>query len=168
MKFYTVSVPYAHYLKEIDDKIPNVVDANYQNPKAFIGVVLDVDGHKYLAPLTSQKPWHADVKSSSPNYFKLHEIGNPDNGLGLINLKFMFPILESEMALIELDDMPETRYKKMLYKQLQFIRVNSEDIVKRSALLRHLVLTGKMKGTCNFAALEACYQKFDGLDPKPV
>lgn len=162
MKFYTVSVAYAQHLKEIDDKIPNVFDAAYKNPKAFIGVVLEVDGHKYLAPLTSKKSWHADVKSSSPNYFKLHETGKPDNDLGLINLKFMFPIIESEVTLIELDDMPDTKYKKMLYKQLQFIRVNSENIVKKAALLRQLVLNGKMKGTCNFAALEECYQNFDG------
>ncbi|MBM4805924.1 type III toxin-antitoxin system ToxN/AbiQ family toxin [Vibrio parahaemolyticus] len=160
MKFYTVSEAYADYLKGICEKIPNVVDAKYQNPKAFIGIVLEVEGHKYLAPLTSPKDWHANLKPSSPKYFKLHENGNPDNGLGLINLKFMFPIIEDEVSLIDLDELSDTPYKRMLYKQLQFIRSNSERITKKSQLLRKLVLGGEMGGTCDFASLEECYGNY--------
>lgn len=160
MKFYTVSEAYAAYLKGIDSQIPNVVDVKYQNPKAFIGVVLEVEGHKYLAPLTSPKDWHSGLNNSSPKYFKLHENGNPENGLGLINLKFMFPIIDDEVSLIDVDELPDTAYKRMLYKQLQFIRTNSERITKKSKLLRNLVLGGKMQGTCDFASLEECYGNF--------
>ena len=160
MKFYTVSEAYATFLKGIDDQIPNVIDVKYQNPKAFIGVVLEVDGHKYLAPLTSPKPWHDTLNNSSLKYFKLHENGNPENGLGLVNLKFMFPIIDNEVSLIDVDGMPDTPYKRMLYKQLQFIRSNSEQITKKSKLLRNLVLAGKMQGTCDFASLEESYASF--------
>lgn len=160
MKFYTVSVRYAAFLKSIDGHIPDLVNASYRNPKPFIGIVLDVDGHKYLAPLTSPKDWHKDIVSSSPKYFKLHEVGNPSNELGLINIKFMFPIIDSEMTLIDLDNMPDNQYKNMLYNQLQFIRVNSDVIAKKSKLLRTLVLQGKMKGTCDFNALESGYNQF--------
>ena len=160
MKFYTVSEAYAAFLKGIDSQIPNVVDVKYQNPKAFIGVILEVEGHKYLAPLTSPKDWHSGLSNSSPKYFKLHENGNPDNGLGLINLKFMFPIIDDEISLIDVDELPDTTYKRMLYKQLQFIRTNSEKITKKSNLLRNLVLARKMKGTCDFASLEECYKSF--------
>ena len=161
MKFYTVSESYADFLKGIDNGIPNVVDPRYQNPKPFIGVVLEVDGHKYLAPLTSPKDWHSGISNSSPKYFKLHENGNPENILGLINLKFMFPIIDSEVSLIDMDEMPSSQYKNMLYKQLEFIRANSDKITKKSKLLRSLVLQGKVNGTCDFGALEQNYQQFN-------
>ncbi|WP_250692276.1 type III toxin-antitoxin system ToxN/AbiQ family toxin, partial [Escherichia coli] len=39
MKFYTISSRYIEYLKGFEDKVPNSEDPNYQNPKAFIGIV---------------------------------------------------------------------------------------------------------------------------------
>ncbi|EOD2714756.1 type III toxin-antitoxin system ToxN/AbiQ family toxin [Vibrio cholerae] len=160
MKFYTVSEAYAIFLQGICSKVPNVIDIHYKNPKAFVGIVLEVAGHKYLAPLTSPKDWHSSLKSSSPLYFKLHENGVPENQLGLVNLKFMFPILDSEVSLIDMDNLPDTPYKRMLYKQLQFIRSNSDTLMKKSSLLRMLVLSGKVTGTCDFAALEERYTGF--------
>ncbi|MGL4602306.1 MAG: type III toxin-antitoxin system ToxN/AbiQ family toxin [Plesiomonas sp.] len=165
MKFYTISSRYIEYLKQFEDKVPNSEDPNYQNPKAFIGVVLDIQGHKYLAPLTSPKSWHSTIKESSISYFKLHENGNPENQLGLINLKYMIPIVEAEVSLLDLDNMPDSRYKRMLYKQLQFIRANSVNISRKSELLRSLALQGSMKGTCDFALLEEKYRDF-GKDTK--
>ena len=32
----------------------------------------------------------------------------------------MIPIIEAEVSLLDLDSMPDTPYKRMLYKQLQF------------------------------------------------
>ncbi|PEH15929.1 toxN, partial [Salmonella enterica] len=49
MKFYTISSSYIKYLKDFDDKVPNSEDPTYNNPKAFIGIVLEIEGHKYLA-----------------------------------------------------------------------------------------------------------------------
>ena len=78
----------------------------------------------------------------------------------MINLKFMIPIIEAEVSLLDLNGMPNTSYKRMLYKQLQFIRVNSDKIAEKSELLRNLVLQGKMQGTCNFSLLEEKYRDF--------
>jgi len=164
MKFYQISSRYISYLKSFEEKVPNSEDPTYQNPKAFIGIVLDIQGHKYLAPLTSPKQWHQTIKESSPNFFKLHENGVPENQLGLINLKFMIPIIESEVSLLDMDNMPDSRYKRMLYKQLQFIRANSDKINEKSELLRSLVLQGKMQGTCDFDLLEKKYRDFGKED----
>ncbi|MEQ4676899.1 type III toxin-antitoxin system ToxN/AbiQ family toxin [Providencia vermicola] len=164
MKFYNISSKYICYLKSFEEKVPNSEDPTYQNPKAFIGVVLDIQDHKYLAPLTSPKPWHENIKESSPNFFKLHENGVPENQLGLINLKFMIPVIESEISLLDMNSMPDSPYKKMLYKQLQFIRANSDKINEKSELLRSLVLQGNIKGTCDFGLLEEKYRDFDKED----
>jgi protein AbiQ len=161
MKFYTVSSIYADFLKKIDVHIPDLTNASYLNPKPFVGIVLDFDGHKYLAPLTSPKEWHKTIKPSSPKYFKIHETGVPENELGLVNLKFMFPIIDSEITLIDLDNIKDVRYKNLLYNQLQFIRANSAVITKKSKLLRKLVLKGSITETCDFSALESNYNNFN-------
>lgn len=46
MEFYTVSDAYIAWLKSIDNRVPD----NYQGKRAFIGIVLDINGHQYLAP----------------------------------------------------------------------------------------------------------------------
>lgn len=72
----------------------------------------------------------------------------------------MIPIIESEVSLLDMGSMPDSRYKRMLYKQLQFIRANSVKINEKSELLRSLVLQGKMRGTCDFGLLEEKYRGF--------
>jgi len=160
MQFYTISEDYAEYLRGIDASIPNIKGNGYKNPKPFIGIVLHIDDHRYVAPLTSPKEWHDSIKNSSPMYFKIHENGNPDHKLGLVNLKFMFPILDDYSSLIDLENHDDEKYQQLLYKQLEFIRPNSEKLGKKAALLRKLFFEGKVKGTCNFASLEECYKKF--------
>lgn len=73
MKFYTVSDAYIRFLKSIDRKVPN----SYAGKKPFIGVVLEVNGHKYLVPLTSYKQKQDRIKLHCPTAVKLHERGNP-------------------------------------------------------------------------------------------
>jgi len=160
MKFYTLSIDYAEFLKKFDSKVPNLTGVDYKNPKPFVGVVLEIDGHKYLAPMTSPKSWHDDIKNSNVNYFKIHENGDPTNYLGMINFKFMIPIIESEICLIDLDGISSEKYKNLLYNQLQFIRSSEDKIKKRSRLLRNWSLEGKVTGTCDFLALEANYNSY--------
>lgn len=160
MKFYTISTDYVSFLKTVDARVPNTQDPAYQQQKIFVGVVLEIDGHKYLAPLTSYKPHQDKIKSSSPVSFKLHEKSNPDNKLGMINLKFMIPVLDSQIQLLDINSI-SGGYQRMLYKQLEFIRVNKSMILKKAELLRHLVIDKEQNfGSCNFALLEEKYRSF--------
>ena len=160
MKFYTISSSYAAYLKQFDNKVPNLTADNYKHPKPFIGVVLQIENHAYLAPMTSPKDWHTSIKGSDPKYFKIYENGNTQNYLGMINLKFMIPVLDSEISLIDLENIASKHYQRLLYNQLQFIRSHQKKIKSKSLLLRKLVLNGKINNTCNFQSLEANYMSY--------
>ena len=53
MKIYTVDEQYIAALKAVQ---PRKVLDNYQGTRPYIGVLLEVNGTKFLAPLTSHKP----------------------------------------------------------------------------------------------------------------
>ncbi|MDH4845037.1 MULTISPECIES: type III toxin-antitoxin system ToxN/AbiQ family toxin [Pseudomonas] len=140
MRFYTVTDDYIAFLQQFDGKVPNNGGAGYKGKKVYVGVLLEIGNHKFLAPLTSYKPAQDRIQSSSCSAFKLHERTNPDNKLGLIALNYMVPVLDSE--LVELDiDAQEGRYKQMLYKQYEFIKANRQEIIDRATkLYEHVVI----------------------------
>ncbi len=141
MRFYTVTDEYIAFLQKFDGKVPNNGGAGYKGRKVYVGVVLEIGKHKFLAPLTSYKPAQDRIQSSSCSAFKLHERTNPDNKLGLIALNYMVPVLDSE--LIELDiEAQSSPYKQMLYRQYEFIKSNRQEILNRAAKLSGCLVLG--------------------------
>ncbi len=65
MHFYTVKEEYLDLLRAVDSKVPNSSGDNYKGKKPFIGVVLQIGGHNFFAPLTSYKASQEKIKSSS-------------------------------------------------------------------------------------------------------
>lgn len=57
---------YIEYLKKWDNKVPNVDYGNRM--KCFIGVILEVNGFNYFAPLTSYKPKFDSMKNDVDFY----------------------------------------------------------------------------------------------------
>lgn len=164
MRFYTVSDEYISFLQKFDGKVPNNGGTQYKNKKVYVGVVLEIGTHKFLAPLTSYKKETQDrIPSSSPTAFKLHERGNPDNPLGLISLNYMVPVPESE--LIELDmEAQDGGYKRMLYLQYEFIKTNRDEIIARAAkLYEHIVIKRSaffVRVSCDIPKLVDEYKNF--------
>ncbi|WP_186073861.1 type III toxin-antitoxin system ToxN/AbiQ family toxin [Burkholderia gladioli] len=159
MEFYTVSDKYIAYLKSIDTTVPD----NYSEQRAYIGVILEVGGHKYLAPLTSYKPKQDRIDSSNPSVFKLHEKGVPDNKLGMVAINNMFPILDSEITRVDFASQSGP-YRRMLTLQLAFIKSNQDQIKTRAETLHKLVCQNAHKFftsiSCKFAVLEANYRQY--------
>lgn len=153
LKFYTVSTAYLDHLQAVEPKVYYAKGAAYINAKPYIGIVLEISGHKFIAPLTSYKPKQDTIKSSSPAAFKLHERGNPGNKLGMVSLNNMIPIIDSEITPLDLEAQSHG-YKKMLYKQFEFIKANSEEIKDKAAKLHHHVTVIRtpfyVKISCDF------------------
>lgn len=140
MRFYTVSDEYVQFLQKFDAKVPNNGGVAYKGVKVYVGVLLEIGNHKFLAPLSSYKPQHDRIDSSSPTAFKLHERLNPNNKLGMIALNYMIPVLDSEIAELDIDSQNE-KYKKMLQKQYEFIKTRRTEIIERAAkLYEHVVV----------------------------
>ncbi|WP_052721946.1 type III toxin-antitoxin system ToxN/AbiQ family toxin [Pseudomonas synxantha] len=62
MKLYTVTDAYIAYLKGIDSKVLN----NYGGIRPYVGIIIEIGGHKYLAPLTSYKAKQEKLNNNLP------------------------------------------------------------------------------------------------------
>ncbi|PNH98422.1 type III toxin-antitoxin system ToxN/AbiQ family toxin [Vibrio diazotrophicus] len=167
MKFYTVTDDYIKHLKQTDRNVPD----NYQGKRAYIGIVLEINNVKYLAPLTSYKAKQDKISSSTPSIYKIHEVDVPENKLGMIQLNNMIPV--SDDVISELDvDREADPYKRMLQRQIVFIRKNSAAIVTRAQKLRILVVDKKhphfSKISCDFVALEEAMGAYKTPESQPV
>jgi len=154
LRFYLVKTEYLDHLRSAEPKVYHSQGDNYLNAKPYIGVVLEISGHKFLAPLTSPKPKHDKIKNLT--LFKIHERSNPDNKLGAISLSSMIPVLESEITELDMGSL-NPRYKRMLYKQFEFIKINSNEIEEQARRLYHQVTDTKtgfyVDFCCNFTAM---------------
>lgn len=168
MRFYTVSDNYINCLKKLDPRVPD----NYKGKRPYIGFILEINGHKYLAPLTSYKPKQDQYPTSNPTIYKLHEKNNPVNKLGLIHLNNMIPVVNSEIFGVDFSTQPQ-HYKNLLTLQLAFIKAN-QDAIKAKALHLYNLVTQAGKFPlrsicCDFLALEAGYQNCpNGIKPTTV
>ncbi|RJP65768.1 MAG: type III toxin-antitoxin system ToxN/AbiQ family toxin [Comamonadaceae bacterium] len=163
MRFYTVSDEYITYLQGFDGKVPSNGGINYKGSKVYIGVVLEIGSHKFLAPLTSYKSTQEKIQSSSCTAFKLHERTNPGNKLGMISLNYLIPVLDSEIAELDMGAQNE-RYKKLLHLQYEFIKANREEIIERAAkLYEHVVVKRSpffVRVSCDIPKLVDEYKNF--------
>lgn len=158
-KFYTVSDTYITHLKTIDARVPD----NYKGARPYIGIVLEINGHRYLAPLTSYKPKQDRLSASTPSIFKLHEKGDEQNKLGMIQINNMLPVTNAELILLDMDAQP-VKYKRMLNLQLAFIKANQGKIREKAVKFYELVVVRKHEFmssiSCNFLAIEAGCEAF--------
>lgn len=163
MRFYTVSDEYIQYLQQFDTKVPNNSGGNYKNKKIYIGIIIEIGHHKFLAPLTSYKPNQDRISSSSCSAFKLHERTNADNKLGMISLNYMIPVLDSVIEELDIEAQP-AKYKRMLYLQYEFIKSNKEEIASRAQKLCEHVLVKKsdfyLRISCDISKLVSEYRNY--------
>jgi protein AbiQ len=121
-----------------------------------------VNGCKYLAPLTSYKPKQDHIKNS-PAILKLHERGNEANKLGMIQLSNMIPVSDDVIIELDLSDQDE-KYRKMMHKQLEYIKTQVAEISEKTEKLYKLVCVAKspfyVKLSCDFAALEVALRAY--------
>ena len=60
MELYKVDINYCNYLHYYEPKIPYLNNEKENRP--FVGVVLNVNGKNFFAPLTSPKKKHLEMK----------------------------------------------------------------------------------------------------------
>ncbi len=108
MKLIKISGEYINFLKKFDKK----VSQNKNEKRPYIGIIFEIENHKYFAPLTSPKEKHLKMKDSID--FLLLKKGK----LGAINLNNMIPV--PEIAIINFD-INETKEKELFQKQLREI-----------------------------------------------
>lgn len=151
MNLYKADIGYCNYLHYYEPKIPYI--ENEKGNRPFIGVILNVKGKNFFAPLTSPKKKHLIMKNMQ-DFLKI------DGGrLGGINLNNMIPIPSSYLEKIEVEKIKDIKYKNMITNQIKWINLNTLRIQNRARNLYYIISNGKANKDlqdrcCNFKLLE--------------
>ncbi|MCS6116912.1 type III toxin-antitoxin system ToxN/AbiQ family toxin [Shewanella baltica] len=159
MQFYFVDDDYITHLKGADEKV-----RENKGTRPYLGVVFEVNGIEFLAPLTSYKTKHDTIPDTFPLIFKMYELGNEKNKLGMVQLNNMVPVLSSKRTLLDLSTL-DPKYRNLLNLQQQFLRKHQDELQRKAIKLYEIVLKGHAQGLirncCNFAALETAMKSYD-------
>ncbi len=161
MKFYHIKDNYIMFLHQYD---PVVAD-NKREKRPYIGILLDIDGIRYYAPLTSPKPKHLSMKNGKD----FRKIGQGQ--YGAINFNNMIPVPDSALIPFDFQSEPDRHYKRLLQNQYNAIKSDEKAILQTAQRLRALLISDndslspydrQVKARCcNLSLLETVYRQYD-------
>lgn len=148
---------YTKYLKEFDPHVQHNYDNN-RNKKPYVGIVLNINGKNYFAPLTSPKEKHLKLRDSDPTTFK---IKHNNEFIGSVLLNNMIPVKLEHVSRIEISQVKDRVYRKLLTKDYQILTNNRDNIINKANVLYDNVIQNRSpyftKVSCDFKKLErAC------------
>ena len=160
IRLYEISGDYIDYLIPYAEHLFHNKKQNQKNERKYIGIVFQINGLNYFAPLSSFKAKHFRMKESV-DFLKVKEYA-------VINLNNMFPVPLSECRYVDISKVKDQHYKDLLLAEYRYIKSIQDKIRKNAATVyRHKIKNGNASALakrCNdFASLEkACitYEKY--------
>ena len=155
MKIVRVNTDYCDYLRKFDSKV--AYNKKEKELRPFIGILFEIEGCEYFAPLSSPKPKHKKMKNTI-DFLKIKE-----GELGAVNFNNMIPVQRNNYYIIDLNKQTETleaeKYRNLLREQLMWLNSNYIQVKDKSYKLYKLynserLLENIKKRCCNFKLLE--------------
>lgn len=130
---------------------------SYNENRPYLGIVLDINGMQYFAPLEHPRPEHQKLKNNT-------HIIKIKNGLyGIIGLNNMIPVPSDQLIQFDINASPR---RNELITQFVFCRKNERAICFRAQLVYNRRKTPNAfenKIFCNFQELELAAQRYQSL-----
>lgn len=151
-----VDSKYIRFLFSADSRVMY----NKGQRRPYIGILFEVRGHKYYAPLTHPKEKFKTMKNTED--FMRIEGGK----LGAINFNNMIPVVDSAVKHINVADYSDEKYRMLLISQISFFDVHATSIVDKATKLYLAYISKKLRkqvaDRCvNFKVLEKQSKKYD-------
>lgn len=125
IRIYRVKSKYIKYLSMYQEHI-FAQDAEKDNRK-YIGVVFEIKGMKYFAPLSSFKDKHKKMKESI-DFIKIKDYA-------VINLNNMIPVPDSQIVDIDINKEKEPSYRYLLQAESREINKQRNRIKKNAEIV---------------------------------
>ncbi len=151
-----VDSKYIKYLFRFDKHVMY----NKGQRRPYIGVLFEIKGHKYYAPLTHPKEKFKTMKNDV-DFMRIK-----GGTLGAINFNNMIPVHESAIIPIVIKDVTDVKYRMLLINQIQFFDEHETEILNRGTKLYKSYKKGTLRESvknrcCNFVYLEKVAKKYD-------
>lgn len=129
IRFYEIKRDYVDYLSSAEPRLFHNSQQGQANERKYIGIILQVNGIDYFAPLSSFKPKHKSMKNSL-DFIKVQNYA-------VINLNCMFPVPPGERTYVDFALVSDPKYKALLLAEYRFIKSIQAKILKNAAALYH-------------------------------
>ena len=139
MRFYNIKEDYINFLKQYDKKVAD----NKNGKRPYVGIVVEVNGMKYYTPFTSPKAKHKNMKNSK-DFRKINQ-----GVYGAINFNNMIPVIDEAVDLIDIDNIEDSQYKRLLQNQYKCIKSERKSIEDTANRLHDLIFTDNDKLSIN-------------------
>ncbi|MFC0308515.1 type III toxin-antitoxin system ToxN/AbiQ family toxin [Gallibacterium trehalosifermentans] len=150
LRLYRVTDRYLNFLRKVEPKIPMNKCNGKERP--FVGIVLSINGVKYIAPLSSK------IGKGQTDF----KVKIRDEQKATIRFAYMFPIVPT--ALVEIDYTEEFKldfkYTALLINEDLYINQHKDRIHEIATKTYTNVITkrfGFEKFCCDFTKLEKIY-----------
>ncbi len=102
LRIYRIRDGFIEFLHEKDHR----VQFNKRERRPYIGVVLEINGHKYFVPMESPKPNHEKLKSN------VHIMRIDGGKYGILGFNNMVPAKDFFLVPFDIEKEPDERYKE--------------------------------------------------------
>ena len=144
MQLYSISDEYINYLRA---KFPRVY-SNKENTRIhtrkYLGVVIEIEEHKYYIPLSSPKNKHDYILIDGKKSIRKDSLivmriisgtGESQELKGTLQIGTMIPVPDSEIQLYDVNSEPDQAYKDLVNEEIIYIRKHEKAIIKNAKVL---------------------------------
>jgi len=140
---------YIKYLYHYDNRVMY----NKGQKRPYIGIVFEVRGHKYYAPLTSPKPKYLQMQNTE-DFMRIN-----GGKLGAINFNNMIPVRDEAVCPLDVLKVKDEKYRYLLLQQIKWFDNHDTEIINRATKLYRGYKNKKLRKSvsircCNFGILE--------------
>ena len=155
LKIFEVNPRYIKYLSGIQDHL--FISDGDKASRKYIGIILEINGLKYFAPLSSFKPKHKKM-DEGVDFIKIKDYA-------VININNMIPVPDSEFSLVDVNGVSDPHYRFLLQAESREINRQKNRIMKNADIVyKHKLRNGNnsplAKRTNDFIALEKACKEY--------
>ncbi len=155
LKIYEVDSYYIKYLTGFQDHL--FFSDGDKAGRKYIGIILEIKGFKYFAPLSSFKPKHKKM-DEGVDFIKIKDYA-------VININNMIPVPDGEYVLVDVNGTKDPHYRFLLQAESREINRQRNRIIKNASIVyKHKERNGEntplAKRTNNFKVLEKACEDF--------
>ena len=157
IKLYEVNADYIDYLSAYAPHLFQNKKPGQNNERKYIGIVFQINGLDYFAPLSSFKQKHHRMKEAV-DFIKVKDYA-------VINLNNMFPVPLTERKYVDIRSERDPHYRALLLAEYRFIKSIQEKIRKNAQNVYKIKIkdgtSSALAKRCNdFLSLEKACNKY--------
>ena len=151
LELYEISEKYIDYLSKSSEHLFHNATLAQKYSRKYIGILFEIRGMKYFAPLSSFKPKHKRL-SETVDFVKIGD-------MAVLNLNNMFPVPDGVYSPKNPSDEKNEQYRTLLNNEIRIIKQKTEQIVQNAKTVYEHKMTNdgksKLAQRCNdFRLLE--------------